>query len=199
MKRRVIPFVTVFILATGMAFAQTSGDISANLTGFFTDSTAGNGIVQTPTNSAGALVSGRFNFGRFSAVEANYSYTKNSQQYLLPFFNFTEVQAGVHEVTGAYVLKLGYGPFRPFLLAGGGILVFDPTSADNALLFAVSRQTRPAFLYGAGADFSINRLLGVRAQFRGLVYKAPSFGESSLDTGSAVRTVEPSIGLIFKF
>jgi opacity protein-like surface antigen len=197
-KRCLILFVTVIILATGMAFAQTSGDVSGNLTGIYGNSTSGNGVLQSPTNSAGVLVSGRFNFGRFSAVEANYGYTKNSQQYLDLFGNFTEVQAGVHEVTGAYVLRYGYGPVRPFLLAGGGVLIFDPTSA-NVLPFSASRQTKAAFLYGGGADFNINRLVAVRAQVRGLVYGAPSFGQSALDTGSTERTVEPSIGLVFKF
>lgn len=199
LKRCVIPLVAVFILATGMAFAQSSGDFSANLTGVFGNSTTGNGLTQTPTNSAGLLLSGRFNIGHFSAVEANYGYTQNSQKYLDQFGNFAEVQTGVHEVTGAYVLRSSHGPVRPFVLAGGGLLVFDPTNANNLLLFTGNRQTRPAFLYGGGADFRINRMAAVRAQLRGLVYKAPTFGQSSLDTGSAERTVEPSIGLVFRF
>lgn len=199
MKRCVVTLVAVFALATGMAFAQSSGDFSANLTGAFGTSTSGNGLTQTPTNSAGLLLSGRFNFGQFSAIEANYGYTKNSQKYLDQFGNFTAVQAGVHEVTGAYVLRMNHGPVRPFALAGGGLLVFDPTSANNPLLFTGSRQTRPTFLYGAGADIRLNRLVALRAQYRGLLYKAPTFGESSLDTGSVEHTAEPSVGLVVRF
>ncbi len=198
MRRCLTLLFAVFILATGMAFAQSSGDFSANLTGVFGNSTNGSGLSQTPTNSAGLLLSGRFNLGRFSAVEASYGYTRNSQNYSDLFGNFASVQAGVHEVTGAYVLRSSHGPVRPFALAGGGILVFDPTDT-NALLLSVNRQTRPAFLYGGGADIRINRVAALRAQVRGLLYKAPTFGQSVLDTGSAENTVEPSIGLVFKF
>jgi hypothetical protein len=48
-------------------------------------------------------------------------------------------------------------------------------------------------------DYRLVRALGLRLQYRGLVYKAPDFGLAALSTDSWTHTAEPSVGLVFRF
>jgi opacity protein-like surface antigen len=192
----------LLITMTGAALAQGAhADVSANLAGVFGQSVTGNGIQQTPTNSAGALFSFRYYLNRYAGVEANYGYTRNSQDYNFGFGNVVGVQAGMHEVTGALVLRGGHGPVRPFVLVGGGVLVFNPTtSALNNTGLPLSRENRPTLLYGGGADIRLAKAVALRAQYRGLVYSAPDFHDAvDLHTGVMMHTAEPTVGLVFKF
>ena len=79
-----------------------------------------------------------------------------------------------------------------FLLAGGGALVFKPTAND----FGATTQAKAAFLYGGGIDYNLTRVVGLRLQYRGLVYGAPDFGLVGASTGAG-HLAEPSVGLVF--
>jgi hypothetical protein len=48
-------------------------------------------------------------------------------------------------------------------------------------------------------DYRLLGGLGLRLQYRGLVYKAPDFGISALSTDSWTHTAEPSVGLVLRF
>ena len=197
MKYRSFVLLLAILIISLIAFAQDSkSDLSVNLTGTYTKNSGDSFVSQGATKSAGFLASYRFSFTPHQAVEANYGYSKNSQNY----FNgdFTSVQAGLHELTGAYVLKATGSRFSPFALAGTGALVFSPTSNVDPFLGA-STQARAVFLYGAGADYNLSSHFGIRAQYRGLVYKAPDFGISGLQTDVVTHTAEPSIGVVFRF
>jgi opacity protein-like surface antigen len=202
-KRSTTLIALFLVLMAAAASAQESrADVSANLSGVFGDSVTGNGLTQSPTKSAGALFSLRYYLNRYAGVEANYGYTRNSQNYTSGFGDQASVQAGMHEVTGAFLLRGGIrGPIQPFALAGGGILVFNPaTDALSSSTLSLSRQTRPTFLYGAGADVKLNRVAALRVQYRGLLYQAPDFHDAAdLHTGSVMHTAEPTVGLVFKF
>ena len=63
-------------------------------------------------------------------------------------------------------------------LAGAGALIFDPT--DKFVVTGADRQTRGTFVYGGGANFDITKNFGVRAEYRGLLYKVPDFGLNNL-------------------
>jgi len=112
----------------------------------------------------------------------------------------------VHQATGGLVVNLpAFRKLRelkasPYVLAGGGALVFDPTNNGGSLP-GVQRQTVGVFVYGGGADFPVPniRRVALRLEYRGLVYNAPNFGLSSLDTGKVTHTAEPSAGLVFRF
>jgi len=198
-KRSALLFAAMFlVLISGIASAQDS-NLSANFTGVFSSQASGNGLFQSPTKPAGLLLSYRHFFDRNSGIEANYGYTRGSQNFLDSFGTIAGVQSNVHEITGAYVFRAGHGPIRPFALAGGGLLVFDPTSNNDQSVVASSTQAKAAFLYGGGVDFKLTREVAFRAQYRGLVYKAPDFGNATLDTGAVMHTAEPSIGLVVRF
>jgi len=39
----------------------------------------------------------------------------------------------------------------------------------------------------------------VKAEYRGLIYKAPSFGVSALDADKFTHVAQPSAGIVFRF
>ena len=60
-------------------------------------------------------------------------------------------------------------------------------------------ETKPTFVYGVGAQYAFTRHLSLRAEYRGLVYKAPSFNLAGLNTDSWTQIAQPSAGIVFRF
>jgi opacity protein-like surface antigen len=189
-------------LSFKQSLAQTSrSEVSASITGNFSKESDGQDVMQTPSQSAGFLANYRYFFGSKSAVDLNYGYTRNDQNY---FFNNpfggASIQSNVHEATAAYV----FVPFKshrlsPFVLAGGGALIFSPTNTFNNSFVGAETQAQGAFLYGAGADYTLFGGVAVRAQYRGLLYKAPDFNVPGFSTGGWGHMAEPTVGLVFRF
>ena len=180
------------------AFSQTeesgNNEVSVQAFGSFLKSTTDNGVRNSATNSGGVLGSYRYFFNAHSGVEANYGYALNTQNFLAPS-GALGVQSYSHEVSAAYVFRAPLKRFTPFALAGAGALVFDPKDFQGA-----DSQTRAAFVYGGGADFSISRHLFMRAEYRGFVYNSPTYNLTSLDgTDRITHRAEPSIGFGYRF
>jgi len=169
-------------------------EASVQAFGSFVKSTTENGVPQGATNSGGVLGTYRFFFTDHHGVEVNYGYSLNTQTYGLAA-GLLGVKANQHEVTAAYVYRHPLKRFTPFVEAGVGGLVFDPTEAPGT-----STQARAAFVYGGGADFNINKRIFMRAQYRGLVYNSPTFDlVSTLGADRVTHRAEPSIGFGFRF
>jgi outer membrane immunogenic protein len=177
---------------------EIRSEISIQGTGFFTKDTQGNGVLDRATETGGFLIGYRYNFDRWLAAEANYGYDRNTQMY---FGNtLARVQSNIHQFTGSAVVKLpGFARIQPYALAGGGALVFDPTGNASGSLSGATWQAKGAFVYGAGADYILTRHISLRAEYRGYVYKAPSFGLASLNTDSWTNIAQPSAGIVFRF
>src|SRR5882724_8034167 len=191
-KRTILAAVCVLALSSVNAVAQEIlSEISLQGTGFFTKDADGNGIRQHATDTGGFLLGYRYNFNRWLAAEANYGYDRNTQIY----FGGTgaRVQSNIHQITGSAVVKLpGFARIQPYALAGGGALVFDPTGNAGGNLASASEQTQGTFLYGVGADYALAKHWSIRAEYRGLVYKAPNFNLAGLNTDSWTHTAQPS-------
>ena len=177
------------------AFAQSEEagrqDIAVQGFGSFVTSTTHNGIENKATNSGGVLASYRFFFSKHSGIEANYGYAESTQNYT----GKLGVDTHSHEISGAYVFRMPRGKLTPFVLAGAGALVFDPNNYAGA-----STQTRAAFLYGAGADYSVSHHIFLRAEYRGFVYNSPTYsltGLSNMDR--TTHRAEPSFGIGYRF
>lgn len=184
------------VSATAQEFIRS--EVSIEGTGFFTHDSSGNGVLDRATNTGGLLVGYRYNFNRWLAAEANYGYDRNTQTY---FGNaLARVQSDIHQFTGSAVVKLpGLGRIQPYALAGGGALVFEPTSNAGGIFAGATQQTRATFLYGVGADYVLARHWSLRAEYRGLVYKAPDFNLAGINTDSWTNISQPSAGIVFRF
>ncbi len=169
-------------------FGQTSGDSS------------GNGIVDKPTESMGALATVRQSFHPWLGWEVNYGYTRFSERYNVGQPLGTQVQNNMHEVSGAYLLQ---GPnlpilgLQPFAAVGTAALIFLPTTTGGQ---KYSQQTRVPLLYEAGVNYPlVTSHLGLRFLYRGLLYKTPDFGAPNLTTGARRQTNELGLGAYLRF
>jgi opacity protein-like surface antigen len=202
MRKLVVAAVFGILVSASGAMAQERSmqEIGVQGTGFFTKDSSGNGINQHATDTGGFLLSYRYHFNRWLAAEASYGYARNTQQ------NFTSsgplsVQTNVHQATGALVVTVPRRVFKlnPYVLAGTGALVFDPTGNAGGSVSGAGSQARPAFVYGGGADYDLSKHFTVRAEYRGFVYERPDFGLDALHSGATAHTAQPSAGLVFRF
>jgi outer membrane immunogenic protein len=169
-------------------------EVSVQAFGSFVKSTTQTGVPQGATNSGGVLANYRFFFSKNNGVEVNYGYSLNTQTYGLAGGPLG-VKSNQHEVTAAYVYRHALRHFTPFVEAGVGGLVFDPTDAP-----AASTQARAAFVYGGGADFNITHHLFARAEYRGFVYNSPTFDLApAVGTDRVTHRAEPSVGFGYRF
>ena len=177
------------------AYAQSEGperqNVAVQAFGSFVKSTTQNGIDNSATNSGGVLGSYRYFFSTHHGVEANYGYSRNTQNYT----GAAGVRTDNHEVSGAYVFRMPFRKFTAFALAGAGALIFEPKDLPG-----VNSQTRAAFVYGGGADFNLTSHIFMRAEYRGFVYNSPTYdipGLAGLDR--VTHRAEPSVGFGYRF
>ena len=201
-RKVVVATILGVLMCASGAIAQEGRwqEISVQGTGFFTRDSSGNGINQHATDTGGFLLSYRYHFNRWLAADASYGYARNTQQ------NFTSsrqfgVQANVHQATGALVVTAPHRIFRlaPYVLAGTGALVFDPTGNAGGSVSGAQSQSKAAFVYGGGADYDLSRHFTLRAEYRGFVYGRPDFDLAALHSGTTTHTAQPSAGIIFRF
>jgi len=177
------------------AFAQSEGperqNVAVQAFGSFVTTTTHKGIDNSATDSGGVLATYRYFFNTHSGVEANYGYSRNTQNYA----GAEGVKTNSHEISGAYVFRMPFRKFTAFALAGAGALVFDPRNFAGA-----STQTRASFIYGAGADFNLSHHIFMRAEYRGFVYNSPTYGLPGLGGLDRVtHRAEPSVGFGYRF
>jgi opacity protein-like surface antigen len=199
MRRTAIMLASfVMLFAFGATAQESRSEISVQGTGFFTQDSSGQGVSRTTTNTGGFLVGYRYHFNRWLSGEADYGYDRNTQTYFSTG-GLSRLQSDVHTATAAAVIGL---PFRiarlnPYVLGGGGSLVFHPTG--NAGVSGAGTQAEGAFLYGGGVNYALTRHWSVRAEYRGYVYKDADFGLRALNTNSWTHTAQPSAGIVFRF
>ncbi len=175
-------------------------EVSVQGTGFFTKDSQGNGLSQHSTDTGGLLVGYRFHFSNWLAADASYGYARNTLENFASG-GVSSVQANVHQATGALVVTVPRRivRFNPYLLAGAGALIFDPTGKTGAFVAGASRQAKAAFVYGGGVDCAVVRHVSLRLEYRGFVYDRPDFGLAALHSGSTTHTAQPSAGVVFQF
>jgi opacity protein-like surface antigen len=190
----------VILLTLGATAQESRSEVSLQGTGFFTQDTNGRGTSRSTTNAGGFLLGYRYHFNRWLSGEANYGYDRDTQRYFSTG-GLSRVQSDVHTVTAAAVVNL---PFRisrlnPYVLGGGGSLVFHPTGNAGGFVSGANTQAKGAFLYGGGVNYDLTRHWSLRAEYRGYVYKDADFGIKNLNTDSWTHTAQPSAGIVFRF
>ena len=199
MKSFKISMLALPLLFATAAFAQEGrSQVSLQGTGVFIKDTDNQGLTQEATRSGGFLVGYSYKFHRWAGVEGNYGYARNTQKFSTGS-GATAIQSNIHEITGAFVLHVPveHQVVKPYALAGTGALVFDPT--DNGRLAGADQQTKATFLYGGGVNFDVARNFGIRAEYRGFVYKTPDFKTGALDLDKVTHLAQPSVGIFFRF
>jgi opacity protein-like surface antigen len=204
-QSRSLSFFLLFFLLTSShwlghrASAQTLKNLEGgiNIFGQFSQSSNGNGVQDTPTDSLGVVATVRQSFHPWLGYEINYGYTRFTEKYsTVPF----GVQNNMHEASAAYLVQAPTIPIlglQPFGAVGVGGLLFLPTTVGGQ---KYNQQWRVPLLYEVGVNYPIfTSHLGLRLQYRGLVYKTPDFNSAQLTTGTRRQTSEPSVGAYFRF
>ena len=191
----------VFLMALAATAQENRSEISVQGAGFFTKSASGNGTAYSTTGTGGFLSTYRYHLNRWVSAEAAYGYDLNSQKYLLSSEAF-RIQSGIHQATGSLVLNLPShtgSRLNPYIVTGGGALMFEPTGNQFNTLSGASSQAKGVFVYGAGVNYAIRKRFALRVEYRGLVYSTPDFGFGALKTNTITHTAVPSVGLTFRF
>ena len=201
-KKTIIAVAALISLVSVTAVAQEANqprsEVSVDGTGLITKDSNGNGIENKATKTGGVQLGYRYNFNRWFAAEADYGYARNTQLYYGGAD--ARVQANVHEISGAAVVKLPHlAKLQPFALAGGGGLIFDPTKNAGGSYPGATWQARGAFVYGGGVDYVLTKHIALRAEYRGFVYKAPDFKLADLNTDKWTHLAQPSAGIVYRF
>jgi opacity protein-like surface antigen len=197
------------LVTAAQAQENTRNDIGLSVFGSFQQSTSGNGVNQSASEQPGILVTYRHFFTDHQGLEFDYGLSQFNQQYSGiggAGLNLTgigisgtnaSILANTHEGTMSYVYRLAARHrLSPFVMAGGGVLVFAPlTSAFGSS--TLDTYITPDFMYGGGADFAATRHLNIRLGYRGHLFEAPGFGIAQLKTGSVTHMAEPFGGISF--
>jgi opacity protein-like surface antigen len=201
LRRTAIMLASFFtLLALGATAQESRSEVSVQGTGFFTQDTNGQGTSRTTTNTGGLLVGYRYHFNRWLSGEANYGYDRDTQRYFATG-GVARVQSDVYTATADAVISLPFriSRFNPYVLGGGGSLVFHPTGNAGGFVSGADTQAKGAFLYGGGVNYALTRHLSLLAEYRGYVYKDADFGVKALNTDSWTHTAQPSAGIAFRF
>jgi opacity protein-like surface antigen len=193
--------IMVVSLSLAVAAQENRSEISVQGGGMFPMSTSGNGTSYSATWSGGVLGTYRYHVNHWISVEGAYGYNMNAQKYALSSSAF-RIQSGIHQFTGNVVLNLPsrhHSRLNPYVLVGGGALLFKPTNNQFNTISQTESQTRGVFSYGAGFNYGLYKALSLRAEYRGLVYSTPDFGFGALATNSVTHTAVPTVGLSYRF
>jgi opacity protein-like surface antigen len=206
-KKLAIFLGTILALGLLASAQEVRSEITFSGTGIFTSPTTDNGLEHHATETGGVLASYRMNFSRWSALELNYGWNRNSQEYFVAGLPLARIQTDIHQATADFVARFPTTRhFRPYLLGGGGALIFDPTgSGFTPTGGAIATRAQGAFVYGGGADFDLTNRgsgrpgIGLRLGYRGYVYGVPDFGMRQIDLRGWTHTAQPEAGLTFRF
>ena len=200
--KRIFLFLLIASTASAAAGrAQTS--VALSVYGAFNGTTTGNGVQQSPSNSAGGLIEFRHISNPILGWEATYSYNEANQNYrnycglgvtCVPSTP-ASVSAEAHEVTADWVPSIHISNLRPFGVLGLGLLLNEPASGQGN----TTTSTQAVYVYGAGLDWGLLPHLGLRFQYRGNLYKAPDVTKLYTSTNAFTHTAEPMIGAYFSF
>ncbi len=192
--------LAILLSVSGATAQEQRQEVSIQGTGFFTKDSNGNGVNQHATDTGGLLVSYRYHFNRWLAADASYGYDRNTQQSASSTGR-RNLESNLHQATGTLVVTVPHSILKvnPYVLAGAGALVFDPTGKGGGFVPGAQYQARAAFVYGGGVDYNFTKHFAVRAEYRGFVYERPDFDLQALHSGSTTHTAQPSAGIVFRF
>jgi outer membrane immunogenic protein len=199
--KKIAFFAFLLAVCAPAGWAQESRqDVSLSGTGLIEPFIASQTTVQVHSNTAyGALASYRFMLTPSSALEANYGITyQNTIEYFTNTLTY-KVNTRTQEISAAYVRSFTFRKFNPFIEAGPAGIIFLPIRNSGTTSLDVKQQTAVGGLYGAGIAYEISPSFDIRAEYRGLVTKVPTFGYSALTTNKWYNIYDPAVGVAYHF
>jgi outer membrane immunogenic protein len=213
LKKAGLLFASLLLLAP-LGFSQYNRfDVAISGGPFFSKQVSGNNVTQTATNAGEGFLTLRYRLSARSSVEFNYGRAGNSQIYASAFDY--RIQSKISEYSGAYVFSpIETRNLELYFLGGIGGLKFNPYNEFIQTInepVSGSTITQLAFIYGGGVDYKVftkipvisrvpfSSRFALRLQYRGFIYKAPSFDVPGIATDARGHSAEPSVGLVFKF
>ena len=186
---------------TNASEAQT--DVAANFYQAMTSSTSGNGTVQTPKNAMGGMLEVRHILSSVIGYEFTYSFNPADQSFKPQVDNCgyrcnnqpLTMTAGANIFGFDWVFSKQYGNLRPFAVGGLGFTATVPSSSA----YAANNTVRPTYIFGGGVDFGFSEHLGVRAQVRDNIAKAPALSLYYSPTGAYTGVIQPMGGVYYRF
>ncbi|MGB7188542.1 MAG: outer membrane beta-barrel protein [Acidobacteriaceae bacterium] len=190
-------------LVTVTAFGQESRqDISVSGSALIPPGIVGNGAHLNATVGQGVLISYRYLLTPRSGLELNYQYAQEVQHFRIPTNNVL-VHNRFQEMSGAYVRSFIFRNWNPFVEVGIGGFVYSPIDDSKTnttgISSTLSRNTNIGMLYGGGFAYEISPSFDIRAEYRGLVFKTPTFGQTNFSTGRYFNVSDPVIGIAYHF
>lgn len=185
------------VAATG--FAQESRqDASVSYSALFPPYIAGNGAQVHSTVGRGVLISYRYLLTPTSGLELNYQYAQQLQHFTNPTNN-NLIHNRFMEISGAYVHSFIFRNWNPFLEVGIGGFLFRPIDDAKTNISLISSETDVGAIYGGGFAYEISPSFDIRAEYRGLIMKTPSFGVNNFRTNRYYNISDPVIGIAYHF
>src|SRR5579871_4803676 len=107
MKKMILASVTGLVLFVTAAMAQVEQpqQISFQGTGLFSKDSVNGSSANQATRSGGFLLGYSYQFNNWAAVEGNYGWSRNTQNYL-GSFGQSSIRSDIHEVTGSFVVHV---------------------------------------------------------------------------------------------
>lgn len=199
--RNLLLFLLLLPLMAAPSFAQESRqDISVSGSGLLAPFASGNDVKLHSTPGYGAMISYRFQLTPHGGLELNYQYDQNVQHFVTNSLD-NVVHDRFMEFSGAYVYSFNFKNFNPFIEGGPAAFMFSPIDDAKTNTFGISRSTDVGGFYGAGIAYEISPSFDIRAEYRGLVLKTPTFNYPSNDfrTNVYYNISNPVIGIAYHF
>lgn len=199
-----LSFVVMLLLplaALPVLGQESRQDVSLSDSAIMAPFAAGNSVqLHSTVGLYGMLASYRYDLTPHGALELNYQYDQNTQHFIFPSGNY-QIHDRIQEISGAYVYSFNFKNWNPFLEAGAAGLMFSPIDDAKTKTFSISRNTNIGALWGVGVAYEISPSFDIRAEFRNLVTKPPSFNYQAGETKTGVyyNIYDPTIGIAYHF
>ena len=218
MKKISLLFLLLPMLATASFAQESRQDASVSGTVVFPPYVTGQGVFQSgcrapsiatsavnSTSSGGGtcygpgiLASYRYMVTPRSALEVNYQWSQFYTNYIANVNN-VNIHTRMQEISAAYVFNFTFRNWNPFLEAGPGGFIFSALDDRGTQQFNPKRTTNIGALYGGGIAYEVSPSFDIRAEYRGIIIKAPDFGFTNFDTKRYYNISAPAIGIAYHF
>jgi outer membrane immunogenic protein len=203
MKKMILLGALMTLCTAAVGHAQESRqDASISLFGVYAPAVYGLDIhPMTTTTTGGFLASYRYMLTPRSSVELNYGFFQNSMKYDAIAEPFTRIHSRGQELSVAYVYQRTYKRYNPFVEGGVGAMIFTPILDNGTSQLSFKGSTQIGGVFGGGLAYELSPSFDIRAEYRGFIMKAPTFGDPGglTETNRYYILMTPSIGVAYHF